>query len=82
MSITEIAKGWSKPSKEVEVMHPLIKPTMFGIIVDLRTGRTRKPRLGEIKPLVIDRSPITAKDGEIVRPERKVRRLVSKNEKA
>lgn len=47
----------------------LNKPTMSGfIVVNLRTGKTRKLKVGEFRPLVIDYSDPSAEDGDIVKP--------------
>jgi predicted phage gp36 major capsid-like protein len=52
-------------------MH-LDKPTMSGFVaMNMKSGKTRKVKQGEFKPLVIDYSDPSLEDGDLVVPEQK-----------
>jgi len=48
------------------------KPNMQGVILNLSTGRVRKPKVGEVGLTIIDYSDPSLEDGDLVVPERKV----------
>ncbi len=78
MNLTKLRKDWMKNPererlREMNLLRmKLNKPKLSGIIiVNLRTGKTRKPYVGEIKPLIIDYSDPSPEDGYSI-PKRKV----------
>lgn len=76
-SLTRLCKIWmNRVDEKVREMNllrfKLNKPDMSGFIaVNLKTGKTRKPKVGEFNPLVIDYSDPSPMDGDLVMPERK-----------
>lgn len=49
----------------------LNKPTMSGfVVINLKTGKARKPKVGEFRPLVIDHSDLSLEDVDLVMPNR------------
>jgi hypothetical protein len=82
MTLTELTEKWMTESKERRVDEDLVlmnmikmrmnKPVLDGfVVVNMRTGKTRKVKVGEFKPLVIDYSDPSPMDDDLVLPERK-----------
>ena len=75
-SLTELHKEWKKPKVDENlvlmnmVKMKMNKPTMSGIVINLNTGRIRKPKVGEVGLLIIDHSDPTLADGDLVIPKR------------
>jgi hypothetical protein len=84
MMLTELNEKWSKKRNVDEglvlanmIKLRLSKPVVEGfIVVNLKTGKTRKLRRGEFRPMVIDYSDPSFEDGDIVKPEREVKKRV------
>jgi hypothetical protein len=84
-SLTKLCKDWTNKEKEkVREMNllkaKLNKPDLNGFVaINLRTGKTRKVKQGEFRPLVIDYSDPSLEDGDLVLPDKKeVRKHVNK----
>ena len=79
MALTELNKKWMKQRNEDEglalmnkIKMRMNKPVVDGfIIINMRTGKTRKPRQGEFRPLIIDYSDPSYEDGDIVKPDKR-----------
>jgi len=75
MNLTKLCKNWMRAGidekvREMSILRmKLNKPTMSGIIVNLRTGRTRKPKVGEVGLTIIDHSDPSLEDGDLVLPK-------------
>lgn len=76
-SLTKLYKDWKKEGvdENVVLMHMtkkrMSKPDMQGIVLNLKTGRTRKPKVGEVGLLLIDPySDPSPSDGDLVVPKR------------
>jgi hypothetical protein len=79
MSLTKLVENLMKErkrnEKEIEkemnvIKAKLNKPDLSGfIVINLRTGKTRKPKVGEFRPLLIDYSDPSPMDGDLILPE-------------
>jgi hypothetical protein len=78
MSLTRLTEKWmheKRIDKDLVLVNMiklrLSKPVMDGyIVVNLKTGKTRKLRQGEFRPMVIDCSDPSFEDGDIVQPKK------------
>lgn len=83
-SLTKLYKKWKKRSVDEDAvlvnmtMMQMKKPCMQGIIVNLNTGKVRKPRVGEVGLLIIDHSDPSLADGDLVIPKRSCMKHVKK----
>ncbi len=73
-SLTKLCKNWmkNKPNEIEREMNllktKLNKPNMAGFVaMSLKTGKSRKLKIGEFRPLVIDDSDPSLEDGDVVR---------------
>jgi hypothetical protein len=57
----------------------LYKPDLKGFVaISLRSGKIRKIKVGEFKPLIVDHSDPSPEDGDIILPKKKAIRYDKK----